>query len=229
MVRLSFHRVRASWRRLTLLDRAALVVVLLYILARVVVLRLGSVPGSGLLGFLSILAAGYLLVRLLPWVRTHLLWSLRNRLVVAYLFIAVVPVVLLLTMVGLASYLVYFQLGAHLLRDDLQERIELIVREIFQAPDNSRKSSFPISRNARRDEFRPYAKESLLSERGIDDEGFGEADDDLVTDTRASAADGDELAGMQELDDEFEPAAVAGAAEDDADADDDESRPEDHY
>src|ERR1700680_1703597 len=136
MVRLSFHRVRASWRRLTLLDRAALVVVLLYILARVVVLRLGSVPGSGLLGFLSILAAGYLLVRLLPWVRTHLLWSLRNRLVVAYLFIAVVPVVLLLTMVGLASCLVYFQLGAHLLRDDLQERIELIGTRADEAAMN---------------------------------------------------------------------------------------------
>jgi hypothetical protein len=107
------------------------------------------------------------------------------------------------------------------------ERIELIVREIFQAPENSRKSSFPVSRASRRDDFRPYAKDSLLSERGVDDEGFGDGDEDgeaLV----GSAPPSDELAGMQELDDEFEP-AVAVAAEDDSDADDDEGRPEDQY
>ncbi|HEX4578942.1 MAG TPA: tetratricopeptide repeat protein [Candidatus Dormibacteraeota bacterium] len=109
------------------------------------------------------------------------------------------------------------------------DKIELIVREIFQAPENSRKSSFPISRNARRDDFRPYAKESLLSERGIDVEGFGDADDDLLTDSRSSEGDGDDLSGMQELDDEFEPAVVPGATDDDSDTDDDEGRPEDQY
>jgi tetratricopeptide (TPR) repeat protein len=108
------------------------------------------------------------------------------------------------------------------------DRIELIVREVFQAPENSRKSSFPIARNARRDDFRPYAKESLLAERGIDDEAFGDGDDEVVGEPRSTAAEGDDLAGMQELDDDFEPAAAA-AAEDDADADDDEGRPEDEY
>jgi len=107
------------------------------------------------------------------------------------------------------------------------ERIELIVREIFQAPENSRKSSFPVSRNARRDEFRPYAKESLLSERGVDDEAFGDGDDD-GTAAVGAGADGDDLVGMQELDEEFEPAAVA-APEDDGDTDDEEGRPEDQY
>jgi tetratricopeptide (TPR) repeat protein len=108
------------------------------------------------------------------------------------------------------------------------ERIELIVREIFQAPENSRKSSFPVSRSARRDDFRPYAKESLLSERGVDDEVFaddGEGDDGPAI---GSPPDPEELSGMQELDDEFEPAA-APAADEDADSDDDEGRPEDQY
>jgi tetratricopeptide (TPR) repeat protein len=107
------------------------------------------------------------------------------------------------------------------------ERIELIIREIFQAPENSRKSSFPVSRAARRDDFRPYAKDSLLSERGVDDEVFGDGDDDGGPPIGTSPQS-DELAGMQELDDEFEP-AVAVAAEDDSDADDDEGRPEDQY
>ncbi len=107
------------------------------------------------------------------------------------------------------------------------EKIELIIREIFQAPENSRKSSFPVSRAARRDEFRPYAKDSLLSERGVDDEVFGDGDDDGEAPVGTPVAT-EELAGMQELDDEFEP-AVAVAADDDADADDDEGRPEDEY
>lgn len=107
------------------------------------------------------------------------------------------------------------------------ERIELIIREIFQAPENSRKSSFPVSRATRRDDFRPYAKDSLLSERGVDDEVFGDGDDDGGAPIDA-APQTEELAGMQELDDEFEP-AVAAAADDDGDADDDEGRPEDQY
>lgn len=107
------------------------------------------------------------------------------------------------------------------------ERIELIVREIFQAPENARRSSFPVSRSARRDDFRPYAKDSLLSERGVDDEVFGDGDDDGIPPSTAPA-DGEDLAGMQELDDEFEPAVAAGA-EEESDVDDEDGRPEDHY
>ncbi len=109
------------------------------------------------------------------------------------------------------------------------ERIELIVREIFQAPENARRSSFPVSRAARRDDFRPYAKDSLLSERGVDDEGFSDGDDDSDgSSALAPAAEAEDLAGMQELDDEFEPAVAVGS-EEEADADDDEGRPEDQY
>ena len=105
------------------------------------------------------------------------------------------------------------------------DRIEIIIRETHQAPENSRKSSFPISRNVRRDDFRPYAKESLLADRGVDDEAFGDGDDDLTAEPTAD--DPADLAGMQELDDEFEPAVAKGADADEAD--DDDSRPEDHY
>ena len=49
--------------------------------------------------------AVYFVVRLFPWIRRRVLWSLRNRLIVAYLFMAVVPVVLLVTMIGIATYL----------------------------------------------------------------------------------------------------------------------------
>ena len=105
------------------------------------------------------------------------------------------------------------------------DRIELIVREIFQAPENSRKSSFPVVRAARRDDFRPYAKESLLSERGVDDGGLEDGEDPALDGADATAG-GDDLTGMQELDDEFEPAAPAVDEDDD---EDDEGRPEDQY
>ncbi len=87
------------------------------------------VPLTGFVGFISFLAVAYLLVRLIPWVRNTFMWTLRNRLLVAYVFIAVVPVILLLTMVGVASYLLYLELGAHLLHDDLQERVSIIATE----------------------------------------------------------------------------------------------------
>jgi sigma-B regulation protein RsbU (phosphoserine phosphatase) len=74
--------------------------------------------------FLAVLVLGYFAVRGFLWAREHLLWSLRNRLVTAYIFIAVVPVLLLLTMAGLGAYLLYWQLGSYVLYTDMQERIE---------------------------------------------------------------------------------------------------------
>jgi sigma-B regulation protein RsbU (phosphoserine phosphatase) len=118
-----FHRLRAFWRTTTPLDRVAGLVVLLGFL-------LWLTPLGHLVSFLGgwryvifLAAAGYIMVRLIRWARKRLLWGLRNRLLVAYLFIGVVPVVLLLAFMGLLAYLLYFQLGAHLLRDDLDERI----------------------------------------------------------------------------------------------------------
>src|SRR5260370_8785449 len=111
MARISIQRVISVWRRLTRLDQVALCIVLLE-----GAIWLGSrsglrIPTPGFLTFLFFLAASYLLVRFLGWWRSRLLWSLRNRLVVAYVFIAVVPVLLLLTMAVLSPKLLYSQLG----------------------------------------------------------------------------------------------------------------------
>lgn len=116
--------VRSLWRRSTRLDRVALGVVFFYgvfWLAR----AYGAIRARpGFLGFLAFLSLGYLVVRFGAWLRRHGLWSLRNRLVVAYIFIAVVPVVLLVAMAGLSAYLIYSQLGAHLLSADLRKDAE---------------------------------------------------------------------------------------------------------
>jgi len=78
------------------------------------------------LKFLAVLAGLYLFVRLIGWWRNRLLWSLRNRLIVAYLFIAVVRILSILTLVILAARILYSQLGAYLLYEDLHQRIEMI-------------------------------------------------------------------------------------------------------
>src|SRR2546429_9109882 len=78
------------------------------------------------LKYLAVLAGVYLLFRLFAWWRDRLLWSLRNRLIVAYLFIAVVPILSIATLAVLAARILYSQLGAYLLHEDLQQRIAMI-------------------------------------------------------------------------------------------------------
>jgi sigma-B regulation protein RsbU (phosphoserine phosphatase) len=111
------------WRRLSRLDLLALVVLLAGLVASEVQAQSRIL---GFLEFLAILSIGYLLYRVVAWGRNRLLWSLRNRLIVAYLFIAVVPILLIMTFVVLAGRFLYSQLGAYLLYEDLHRRIEMI-------------------------------------------------------------------------------------------------------
>ncbi|MGH9724841.1 MAG: HAMP domain-containing protein, partial [Candidatus Acidiferrales bacterium] len=124
------RRLVVFLRRASPLDRIALVILILYFLLRLARLAGVAFPHPTLFAFLAILCVIYFIGRLLPWVRGRLMWRLRNRLIVAYIFMAVVPVVLLLTMAGVASYLLYLQLGAHLLHDDLQDRVAMIRTDV---------------------------------------------------------------------------------------------------
>jgi len=119
-------RIRERWGRLTRLEVIAIVLVLVGAALLPVgrEFRLGG--PAGFVEFLAALALIYLLLRLAGWSRQRLLWSLRNRLIVAYLFIAFVPLLLLLTLAILAAQILYSQLGAYLLYQDLQRRVEMI-------------------------------------------------------------------------------------------------------
>src|SRR5580704_8242748 len=119
-------RSRAIWAGMSLLDWIALVILALYGALLGLHAYHVRVPQSGFLLFLSICAAIYWLVRGWIWARDNLLWSLRNRLVAAYVFIAVVPVLLLLAMAGLAAYLLYWQLGSYVIYTEMEEREERV-------------------------------------------------------------------------------------------------------
>lgn len=126
MSEFSSRRLTVFLRRTTWLDRAAAAVILWWVAERLATGAGRNLPLAGPAGFLSLLALVYFAIRTLPWFRTRVLWRLRNRLVVAYILIAVVPVILLLTIGGLAAYGIYLELGAHLLHDGFQERINTI-------------------------------------------------------------------------------------------------------
>ncbi|HEY8714136.1 MAG TPA: SpoIIE family protein phosphatase [Candidatus Acidoferrum sp.] len=115
--------LQSTWRRLSGLDITALAFLLVGGLAAV----LGFHGGIfSFLKFLAVMAVVHLLFRFIGWWRSRLLWSLRNRLIVAYLFIALVPILLILTLTVLAGRILYSQLGAYLLYEDMRARINTI-------------------------------------------------------------------------------------------------------
>lgn len=67
---------------------------------------------------LGVLGGAWALQALGPW-RQRLLWRLRNRLLVAYVFIGVIPVVLLLLMGLISAWILYGNVAVSLLTDQL--------------------------------------------------------------------------------------------------------------
>ncbi len=115
--------LRTMWDRISRLDLVAVLLALAGGLA-----YLFEAGGSifNYLKFIALLAALYLLYRLLVWGRNRLLWSLRNRLIVAGLFIAVVPVLLLLILAVRSAGILYSQLASYLLYEDVQRRKDML-------------------------------------------------------------------------------------------------------
>src|SRR5580692_3188567 len=115
--------LRNAWRRLSRIDLFAIGLILGGATCAILDLSGGT---ASFLKFVAIIATIYVIFRLAAWWRTRLLWSLRNRLIIAYLFIAVVPILLIVTLVVLAGQILYSQLGAYLLYDDIHRRIAMM-------------------------------------------------------------------------------------------------------
>jgi phosphoserine phosphatase RsbU/P len=115
--------LRNIWDRISRLDLVAL---LLALAGGLVYLLEAEGRIFNYLKFVALLAAVYLLYRLLAWGRSRLLWSLRNRLIVAGLFIAVVPILLLVLLAVRSAGVLYSQLAAYLLYEDVQRRKDML-------------------------------------------------------------------------------------------------------
>lgn len=87
---------------------------------------LSFIPGSGALKLLLTVAisvfGAWSFLRLTSQIVRYMLWGLRNRLIVAYLFIALVPVVLITLLVGLGISLAGGQLSFYLVTSELERR-----------------------------------------------------------------------------------------------------------
>ena len=80
---------------------------------------------AGICAILTGFAAGFQLTR---QILRKAIWRLRNRLMVAYLFIAVVPLFLVLALVALAGYVVLGQMAVYLVNRELDTREAQLMR-----------------------------------------------------------------------------------------------------
>jgi len=78
---------------------------------------------GGWVGVLSFLAALLFAVLLYRWLKSKLLWRLRNRLIVTYVFIGVIPVVLVMSMASITVYLFAGQFANFVVTSELDSRL----------------------------------------------------------------------------------------------------------
>ena len=85
-----------------------------------------SPAGTMLSGWASFISYVFVLFAIFlgfRWVRKRLMWRLRNRLIVTYVFIGVIPVILLVAMALLAGYLFAGQFATYVAMSDLQSEL----------------------------------------------------------------------------------------------------------
>ncbi|HEX6465903.1 MAG TPA: SpoIIE family protein phosphatase, partial [Terriglobales bacterium] len=78
---------------------------------------------TGILTFLACILLAFLALR---WSRNHLLWRLRNRLIVTYMFIGVIPVVLIVGIVLIAGYLFAGQFATFIAVEAIDSQVQAL-------------------------------------------------------------------------------------------------------
>ncbi len=124
------RRKLAAWAPKSMLGRLALYMLLLrvgvYLLQQTLVMAGRPAAAryfDGLAAILTFVLGSVLIILLVRWVRNEMLWRLRNRLIVTYMFIGVIPVLLIITMVGISSYMFSNQYVTSEVRGDLDKEI----------------------------------------------------------------------------------------------------------
>jgi len=118
------------WRRLGWAEKTFLALLAVYALLRATGLsptwQFLAALGAFIFGSIALVRLTYLLTR-------KAIWRLRNRLIAAYVFIAVVPIILILTLAGLAGYTLIGQVAAYFVRTDLANRENRVLQLAEQA------------------------------------------------------------------------------------------------
>ena len=106
----------------------------------------------------------YYLIRLIGFIRHRMLWRLTRRLIVTYVFIAFVPIILILLMVGLGAYILNGQFAAFLVNaklrnhvDELKQVNRVVAREAVHIQEQDPGHFFDALEKFYRSDFRDYA------------------------------------------------------------------------
>ncbi len=117
------HRLRTLLDWLGRVGLAFLLFLLLYLALE----WTPSLAGLRLVAGFGVIVTGlWLIVRLLLRAARHAIWRLRNRLLVTYMFIAVVPILLVAALAGLGGYSLVNQLAVFLVTSALDRRIDAL-------------------------------------------------------------------------------------------------------
>jgi sigma-B regulation protein RsbU (phosphoserine phosphatase) len=94
-----------------------------------------------ILQFVLIILGAWILLHFTRFGMRKAIWRLRNRLLVTYLFIALVPVILIATLAGLSAYFLLSQLSVYLASSELQRRassLEFIAQRLAESRTSER-------------------------------------------------------------------------------------------
>jgi phosphoserine phosphatase RsbU/P len=131
--------IKFWWKKAGKVEKAFVLVFALYLIL------LLAWPASALesfVAFVTYVLGAWIALRLLRLGLRKLTWRLRNRLMVAYLFIAVLPILLVLTLVALGSYMLAGQMAVYLVRSELDRRLVAlasVAQDLSAAPANIRR------------------------------------------------------------------------------------------
>jgi sigma-B regulation protein RsbU (phosphoserine phosphatase) len=120
--------IKSSWARAGKVEKAFIVALVPYLILRL------AWPDSGIEGFMALVTyvlGAWVGLRLLRTALRKITWRLRNRLMVAYLFIAVLPILLVVVLAALGSYMLAGQVAVYLARSELDRRL-LALRSVAQ-------------------------------------------------------------------------------------------------
>lgn len=116
-----------SWNKLTRSEKFFVLLALLtglnWVAQRISTLAL---PFAGFINYAFAILAFVLLVKYFLRLMRRFVWRIRNRLIVAYIFIGVIPVLLIFAMLTIGLYVLMGQVTTYLLTRELQNRNEIV-------------------------------------------------------------------------------------------------------
>jgi sigma-B regulation protein RsbU (phosphoserine phosphatase) len=122
-----FARLKLLWQRLARLEKVFLGLLVVYF----VLAAVSPASGFSLLLLIALWIIGIVAtIRLLRRYAPQMIWRLRNRLIVAYAFIAVVPVLLIVVLVASAAYVITGQAAVYLITSALDRHTALLAATV---------------------------------------------------------------------------------------------------